>query len=590
MKNKEDQNKLEEKKENIFPEPNNNVQKNKLDLHTIKLLIVVFLAITATFFVIIYTFFHLQSVKQAQRNAEYQKQLSDLQLKQQQSQTLPMPSNINRPVPAPASVKPAEIETGMIELDKIDVKWKKESAECDENYKKGDICFLVGNIRSKGTIYDGLPFYLEGFSVMSGYSFRHFTILNGKMLYAEPENPGEKSATVFGIDDISEKISFPGSNYKLLKNGYVSDLFSEIETKEKIFTDNDLGDFYLTAGGCLMTELPDHTAISYNFEIPFLNEEKSEINFKFNDGKKNKETYSFIQHSCGSSCTRLSIVEKSEINPDERFEIVGKTSNGEDIYGIKNPTDQYLIDLYNDKNTMAYIETDSGSGYASQEKSKYSYEEFINSQPYLYWKDPLGRWVESLNRKYESAAEMCKPVIYLYPQSQLSLNIKVNPNGGFTHTEPVYDNGWNIEVAPDGKIKNLRDGSFYDYLLWEGLGIDYPDNNKGWVVEKDELDSFFNEKLHQLGLNNKEIFDFKGYWLGRMNEKPYYKIYFLSKSEFGLLAPIEFAPVAPDTFIRVMMTAKGLNNFESIPEQKLPKIIPERKGFSAVEWGGTLIK
>ncbi|HOX10558.1 MAG TPA: hypothetical protein P5323_01230 [Candidatus Moranbacteria bacterium] len=587
MENNENQKDLEEKKEIIFLE---NEKKIKLDSHTIKLVLVVVFAIIATAFISYFTTINFQSERQAQKDAEYQKQLSDLRSKQlsqlQQNQNLPISAVNNQENSTSEPIPSNKIEPGMIKLDKINVKWKDELTSCDENYGNGGSCYLVGNIKSQGTIYDGLPFYLEVTYEMA-YSFRHFTMLNGQVLYAESEDPDTKSSIIVGINDIPEKISFPGSSYKLLKNSYVRDLFSELGGEKKIFS-NELGDFFLTEKGCLMVELPDHTAISYNFNIPFVNEEKSELDVKFNNGKNNKDTYGFIMHTCGSSCTLFNTVDESELSPDERLEIVGKTSNGEDIYGMKNPADQHLIDLYNNKNTMAYINTDGNNNYADEKKNKYTYEEFVNSHPYLYWKDPLGRWVEFLNRKYDSAAEMCKPVVYLYPESKIELNMKVSPNGGFTHTEPAYDNGWNVEANPNGKIKDLKSGNFYDYLLWEGLGIDYPDSSKGWVVEKDNLNSFFDEKLHQLGLNRREIGDFKEYWLGRMNEKPYYKIYFLSNAEFNLLAPVEFSPTKPDTFIRVMMTAKGLDNFENIPQQILPKMIPERKGFSAVEWGGTL--
>ena len=43
----------------------------------------------------------------------------------------------------------------------------------------------------------------------------------------------------------------------------------------------------------------------------------------------------------------------------------------------------------------------------------------------------------------------------------------------------------------------------------------------------------------------------------------------------------------PDTTIRVLMTFKGLNRPINVKEQIIET--PERKGFVAVEWGGTEI-
>ena len=44
----------------------------------------------------------------------------------------------------------------------------------------------------------------------------------------------------------------------------------------------------------------------------------------------------------------------------------------------------------------------------------------------------------------------------------------------------------------------------------------------------------------------------------------------------------------PDTLIRIMMEYKPLNKKTKVNEQKLQKV--DRKGFTAVEWGGTEIK
>ena len=50
--------------------------------------------------------------------------------------------------------------------------------------------------------------------------------------------------------------------------------------------------------------------------------------------------------------------------------------------------------------------------------------------------------------------------------------------------------------------------------------------------------------------------------------------------------PLDISP-SPDTEIRILMTYKGLDEPIDIREQKLEQV--ERKGFVAVEWGGTEI-
>ena len=44
----------------------------------------------------------------------------------------------------------------------------------------------------------------------------------------------------------------------------------------------------------------------------------------------------------------------------------------------------------------------------------------------------------------------------------------------------------------------------------------------------------------------------------------------------------------PDTIIRVLMKYRPIDKKIEIKEQKI--ITPERKGFTVVEWGGTLVK
>lgn len=51
--------------------------------------------------------------------------------------------------------------------------------------------------------------------------------------------------------------------------------------------------------------------------------------------------------------------------------------------------------------------------------------------------------------------------------------------------------------------------------------------------------------------------------------------------------PLTITP-EPDTTIRMLMEYKGLENTIEVEKQSLET--PERKGFVAVEWGGTEIK
>ena len=105
------------------------------------------------------------------------------------------------------------------------------------------------------------------------------------------------------------------------------------------------------------------------------------------------------------------------------------------------------------------------------------------------------------------------------------------------------------------------------------------------MIEKNALGSFFDEKLKKLGMNDKEIYDFKEYWLGRLTDMPYYQISFIPKNIIDDLAPMKISPKTPNFLLRVYMLVRGLDKHIEIPEQQLPKT-PTRKGFAVVEWGG----
>ena len=529
-----------------------------------------------------------QRNKNAELEKNYQKKITALQ----DGQSPQQPQQQQTQAPASVSDLPSVDDqsgqvTEQIALDKIDVDWAKKAVEVTDNCAADSKCFLVGKINNDSQ-YKGDSFYLEATPTMGGSDMMHYILEKDGdgadiRVYAEDGQGSDNKVVISGINDIPDEIAFPGTDYKLKKYYSPSHLFSELKTKKKLFTDNRLGDFYLTDDGCVVAKLPDGTAIAYDFVIPFIDGESKVPDITFDSGGKNKYEYDYINPSCGAICTYLSQL-KDGLTPDS-IEVVGKTSNGESIYRLKDPNDKRLEDLYADKNTVAYYTDD----YQQQAKSKYSYAEFINLNPYLFWQDPLGRWIRFLNSKLGSAAEMCKPVIYLYPQEKTDLSINLSVNGKLTHTDPLYQGGWRVEASPGGQIKNLDTGKYYDSLLWEGVGLNYPKQDKGWAVKRDDLDNFFSEKLRMLGLNDKEAGDFKAYWLARLDEKPFYRISFLSKEQFGNLASVEFNPIKPAIFIRVMMTAEGLDNYINIPEQLLPNS-PQRSGFTAVEWGGALLK
>lgn len=74
------------------------------------------------------------------------------------------------------------------------------------------------------------------------------------------------------------------------------------------------------------------------------------------------------------------------------------------------------------------------------------------------------------------------------------------------------------------------------------------------------------------------------YWLPKLESNNYNYIRFATLNEINTNMPLEINP-NPNTIIRVLMIFKGLEKPINVEEQKLNT--HERKGFVAVEWGGT---
>ncbi len=224
-------------------------------------------------------------------------------------------------------------------------------------------------------------------------------------------------------------------------------------------------------------------------------------------------------------------------------------------------------------------------GVATYQGEKISYEQFVKSRPAFFWYDPFGRLVKFQNNKFVPQAECGKPVIYLYPQTTTKVAVRLDPQGGFTASEPSYGTGWNVFAQPNGQLTEISTGKNYPYLFWEGRGAVYQQPQKGFVVVKSQVEDFLQEKLTLLGLNEKERADFLDFWLPRMQSAPYYFVTFLGNSAMNAIAPLEIFP-KPDTVIRVLMDFSPLE--EPISVEGFNIKTPERKGFTVVEWGGVL--
>ena len=178
-----------------------------------------------------------------------------------------------------------------------------------------------------------------------------------------------------------------------------------------------------------------------------------------------------------------------------------------------------------------------------------------------------------------------KPVIYLYPEEETKVSVKLDFNGELTSTYPAYENGWNVIAQPDGTLTDPETGREYYCLFWEGITYADYDLSEGFVVAGEDTEEFLEASLQKLGLTDQEANEFIIYWLPRMEHNAYNLISFQGAA-YTESAVLTIDP-APDTLLRVFMVFKPLAEPIEIPAQELTA--PERTGFTAVEWGGAEI-
>ena len=178
-----------------------------------------------------------------------------------------------------------------------------------------------------------------------------------------------------------------------------------------------------------------------------------------------------------------------------------------------------------------------------------------------------------------------KPVIYLYPEEETDVSVKLVLDGKLTCAYPAYNTGWNVTAAPDGTLTDAN-GQTYNYLYWEGETNAQWDMSEGFCIKGEDTAAFLEEALKKLGLTRREANEFIVYWLPLMEQNPYNIISFQT-DVYTDAAELQIDP-APDTVIRVFMTYQASDYMLRVLPQKLTA--PERSGFTVVEWGGTEVK
>lgn len=290
---------------------------------------------------------------------------------------------------------------------------------------------------------------------------------------------------------------------------------------------------------------------------------------------------------------KYSLVEKSLVTvtpvifPDSAykitFEIVdlvkGKYHNSFDdgsVLGFMVENCESFKKNYGDFiNTSCWLFADNPEEALAIVKSGINFEV---DQKYAIDGDLVNVFNKTCNVDNNKPLPVKKPAVYLYPEKDMNINVKLEINGQTTLTEPLYNNGWNVNATPEGLIDNK-----YDYLFYEANlnKIELPE--EGWIVEFKNLEKWFDEYLPQLGLNDKEKQQFKDYWLKNLRKSKYYEIKLLGNKFLEENMKLVISP-EPQSVLRLNFYFKPVSEDKKIVSPVITKF--ERKGFTVVEWGG----
>lgn len=175
-----------------------------------------------------------------------------------------------------------------------------------------------------------------------------------------------------------------------------------------------------------------------------------------------------------------------------------------------------------------------------------------------------------------------KPNIYIYPEENLNLQVYLDfPQGGSVIASiPEYAKNWDVFIDTLGIIDNE-----YRFLFYESIQPDQWQRYQGWVVDQNDLESFFEENMAQYGFKLEEIDDFIEYWIPRLKSSSYYSIYPQTIDDIDPLVGLSFS-ITPDHIQRLFYYIHGDDQFPENPIQE-PEIEKnfKREGFFVLEWG-----
>lgn len=330
---------------------------------------------------------------------------------------------------------------------------------------------------------------------------------------------------------------------------------------ESMMKDNRTGCFYRT----------DNSTKLYHLSLISTNGTDSYYGFNptivWKDGSTFSGPFSYdpvmaFSGKCSIAKTRSQILKK--------LTLVGYLEeNSLKVYELKLPLNSPLL-------KKMYKEATFPNGVVP------TFQEYVTLHPLIYVDDGFGSYHELMNGAFAPAAEMGKPAIYLYPEKEQNLTVKVTPIGGKITVEipKLTDSMWNVTATPSGEIKT--GGKSFAYLFYESTTNRPMTITKGTVVARKDIAVALPKMLDKIGFKAAEKKEFLDYWLPRMNSRSFYALQFMFNGELDQYAKVEISPSLP--LYRVFLNFKGMDKPEYLAPQTLPTL--DRTKPHAFEWGG----
>lgn len=178
-----------------------------------------------------------------------------------------------------------------------------------------------------------------------------------------------------------------------------------------------------------------------------------------------------------------------------------------------------------------------------------------------------------------------KPVVYLYPESDMEVSVDLKATGNLTFTYPEYSRGWRGMAHPDGSID--IQGKKYPYLFWESEQHFNTFDTKigGFLLEKENVVRSLEKYLTELGFNDKEKTDFITFWGPQLQKHEQILVQFMLNDSCNEFATLEINP-KPKQLNRVYMVWSPVDPLKPhlLKQQVLKQL--DRDGFDVLEWGG----